>query len=141
VIVVGVPASGLSVSEVTVLLNGRAGVEQRPYRSGTQARPVRLLPLSLLALSEQGAALRLCSASARSAEALIGAARPTAVQNGGGDVFARSTDHVEACAGSARGAWSPGIASSATFLWVLALWLSKARPERSCAEALSVAGT
>ena len=92
-IVVGVLASGLSVNEVAVLLNGRAGVEQRPHRSGTEARPVRSLPLSLLALSEQRADLRLCSASARSAEALTGAARPTAVQNGGADVFERSADH------------------------------------------------
>ena len=109
-IVVEVPASGLSVSEVAVLLNGRAGVEQSPYRSGTEARPVRPLPLSLLALSEQGAALRLCSASARSAEALTGAARPTAVQNEGVDVFACSADHVGVRAGSARAAWSPCIA-------------------------------
>src|SRR5436309_11171547 len=91
--VVGVLASGLSVSEVAVLLNGRAGVEQRPYRSRTEARPVRPLLLSLLVLSEQRADLRLCSASARSAEALPGAARPTAVQHGGVDVFERSADH------------------------------------------------
>ena len=109
VIVVGVLASGLSVNEVAVLLNGRAGVEQRPHRSGTEARPVRPLLLSLLVLSEQRADLRLCSASARSAEALPGAARPTAVQHGGVDVFERSADHGGVCAGSARGAWSPGI--------------------------------
>ena len=71
----------------------------RPERFQTAGHSVNkgglvdLLPLGLQALSEHREARRLRSASARSAEALMGAERPTAVQQGGGDVFKRSDDH------------------------------------------------
>lgn len=59
---------------------GRAGVQRRPVRSGTEAAPKRSkagpvdpLPLGLPALSQPRAARRLFSAAARSAEALRGA--------------------------------------------------------------------
>jgi hypothetical protein len=80
----------------------------------------------------------------------MGAERPTVVQSGGVGMFERSDDHAGVSAESARAAWRFRVSSSVTFLRVPALWTSGARqsgatkcgarPERSCAEALSAVG-
>ena len=106
--------------------------------------PVDLLPLGLQALSEHREARRLHSASARSAEALMGAARPTAVQQGGVDVFARSDDHGGECRVCTRSVESLQCLISPLPLGLGALAeqsTSEARPERSGVKALRAAGT